>query len=322
MKSDIKVVAVGGGTGLSTMLKGLRLYTNDITAVVSVADDGGSSGILRRDFGMLPPGDVRNCITALADIDPVLSDLMNFRFSDGCLKNHSVGNIILAALNETSDNFEEAVGKFAKVLGIVGRVYPVTNDNVSLKAILANGKEIVGESNIGAYKNAMWNRIDTISMEPQNVRPVEGVISAIQAADIIVLGPGSLYTSIVPNLLVNDVVEAIRESDALKVYVCNIMTQMGETEGYTAGDHIEAIEKHSYDGIADIMIVNNASVPQYLLDRYAEENAELVHIDTEKILKHSKLIQGNLVLIKDGLVRHNFSRLARTIVQLGQEFKR
>lgn len=321
MISSVKVAALGGGTGLSTMLKGLKLYTRDITAVVSVADDGGSSGMLRQDFGMLPPGDVRNCLSALSDIDPVLGDLMNYRFQEGGLKGHSLGNIMLAALNETSGSFEEAVKKFAHVLGIVGTVYPVTNENVTLKAVLSNNKTITGESNIGSYSEAVWNRIDHVEIEPKNPKPVEGAIRAIEKADVIVLGPGSLYTSIIPNLLVDGITDAIRESKALKIYVCNLMTQRGETEGYTAYDHLAAIEKHSYEGIADMMIVNNATVPEYLLERYAEENAAPVHIDTENILKHTKLIQGNLLLIQDGHVRHNFSRLARTVVQLGSEFK-
>ena len=321
MISSVKVAALGGGTGLSTMLKGLKLYTRDITAIVSVADDGGSSGMLRQDFGMLPPGDVRNCLSALSDIDPVLGDLMNYRFQEGSLKGHSLGNIMLAALNETSGSFEEAVKKFAHVLGIVGTVYPVTNENVILKAVLSNNKTITGESNIGSYSEAVWNRIDHVEIEPENPRPVEGAIRAIERADVIVLGPGSLYTSIIPNLLVEGITDAIKRSSALKIYVCNLMTQRGETEGYTAYDHLAAIEKHSYEGIADMMIVNNATVPEYLLERYAEENAAPVHIDTENILKHTKLIQGNLMLIQDGRVRHNFSRLARTVVQLGNEFK-
>ena len=320
MNSEIRVVAFGGGTGLSTMLKGLRLYTNNITAVVSVADDGGSSGILRQDFGMLPPGDVRNCLSALSDIDPVMGDLINFRFKEGGLKGHSVGNIILAALNETSSSFEEAVGKFAHVLGIVGMVYPVTNENVTLKAMLSNKKIISGESTIGSYSEAVWNRIDRVFTEPENPKPVRGVIEAIEKADIIVLGPGSLYTSIIPNLLVDEVVDAVRDSKAVKVYVCNLMTQRGETEGYSAYDHLAAIEKHSYEGIADMMVVNSATVPESILQKYAEENAEQVHIDIENILNHSKLVQGNLLLVQDGRVRHNFSRLARTIVQIGSEF--
>ena len=317
----LKIVALGGGTGLSTMLKGLKIYTENITAVVTVADDGGSSGVLRHDFGMLPPGDVRNCISALSDLNPQMGDLLNFRFHDGALNGHSLGNIILAALNETSDTFDEAVRKLSSMLGIVGRVYPVTNENINLRAVLENGKIISGESNINNYRDAMYNRIKNIELIPCAPEPVKDVTAVIEEADIIVMGPGSLYTSVIPNLLVKGVADSIKKSHALKIYICNIMTQKGETEGYTASEHLEAVEKHSYRGIADIMIVNNATVPNELLDRYAEENAELVHIDADKIFGHAKLVQGNLVIIQGGKVRHNFSRLARTIVKLGSDFK-
>ncbi len=318
--AGLKVVAVGGGTGLSTMLKGLRLYTDNITAVVTVADDGGSSGMLRHDFGMLPPGDVRNCLSALTDTNPELGELLNFRFADGMLRGHSLGNIILAALNETSDTFDGAVKKMSALLGIIGRVYPVTNDNVVLRAVLQNGNTIDGESNINNYKGVMWNRIKRIELVPDNAKAVGGVISAIEEADIIVLGPGSLYTSIIPNLLVEGVTEAIQRSLALKIYVCNLMTQKGETEGYTASEHLDAIEAQSYKGIADVMIVNNATIPDDMRKAYALENAQLVHIDSDKIIPRIKLMQGNLVLIRDGKVRHNFNRLARTIVNIGEDY--
>ncbi|MCD8391535.1 MAG: YvcK family protein [Firmicutes bacterium] len=315
-----KVVAFGGGTGLSTMLEGLKMYTPDITAVVSVADDGGSSGILRNDLGMLPPGDVRNCLSALSNTDPQLREIINFRFGEGSLKGHSLGNILLAALNEMSENFETAVAKLSSILGIVGKVYPVTNESITLRAVLANGGIIDGESSIGEYSDAMWNRIERVELVPANPMPAGGVLEAIAAADIIVFGPGSLYTSVIPNLLVEGITDAVKKSGALKIYVCNIMTQRGETEGYTVSEHIAALEKHSYEGIADITIVNNSLIPGELRNKYMEENAEPVHIDAENILKHSKLIQGNLVLVKDGLIRHNFSRLARTIVQVGDGF--
>ena len=318
--AGLKVVAIGGGTGLSTMLKGLRLYTDNITAVVTVADDGGSSGLLRHDFGMLPPGDVRNCLSALTDVNPELGELLNFRFSDGTLKGHSLGNIILAALNETSDTFDGAVKKMSALLGIVGRVYPVTNDDVTLRAILTNGNIIDGESKISQYKGAMWNRIKRIELVPDSAKAVKGVITAIEEADIIVFGPGSLYTSIIPNLLVDGVLEAIQASVALKIYVCNIMTQKGETEGYSASEHLDALEAHSYKGIADIMIVNNATIPDDMAKAYSLENAQLVHIDSDKIIPRVKLMQGNLVLIQDGKVRHNFSRLARAIMNIGRDY--
>ncbi len=309
----MKVAAIGGGTGLSTMLKGLKLHTSDITAIVTVADDGGSSGVLRSDLGMLPPGDVRNCVSALADVDPVLGELLNFRFKEGTLAGHSLGNLMLAALNEMSSSFEEAVRKFSRITSIVGTVYPVTNENIKLSAALKNGAVIDGESNIGIHRED--NAIEHVFLTPEKPKPVKGVIDAIAKADIIVLGPGSLYTSIIPNLLVDGVTEAIKNSNALKIYVCNIMSQAGETEGYTVSRHLEAIEKHSYRGIADIVIANNAPIPESVKLRYAEEYAHIVPIDADRITDRCALLEGNLLLIRNGKIRHNFSRLSRTIVQ-------
>ncbi len=319
MLSDTRVVAIGGGTGLSTMLKGLKLHTHNITAVVTVADDGGSSGMLRTDLGMAAPGDVRNCVSALAEVDPVMGELLNFRFKEGSLKGHSLGNLFLAALNETSSSFDEAVKKFSHLAGVVGAVYPVTNEAVTLSAVMEDGTIIEGESNIGVHHEGQNSRIKRLIVNPQKPKPVEGVIRAIEKADIIVLGPGSLYTSIIPNLLVDGVVDAIKASKAVKIYVCNIMSQGGETENYTANDHLEAIECHSYEGIADIVIANNAIIPEGLKKIYAEEHAYEVEIDANKILKRSKLVQGNLLLVRNDKIRHNFSRLARTIMRLGSD---
>lgn len=319
MISDTRVVAIGGGTGLSTMLKGLKLHTHNITAVVTVADDGGSSGILRNDLGMLAPGDVRNCVSALAEVDPVMGELLNFRFKDGSLKGHSLGNLFLAALNETSSSFDEAVKKFSRLAGVVGTVYPVTNESVTLSALLEDGTVIDGESHIGVHHDGPKTKIERLIVNPEKPKPVDGVIKAIEKADIIVLGPGSLYTSIIPNLLVDGVVDAIKASRAVKIYVCNIMSQQGETEGYTASDHLKAIEKHSYEGIADIVIANNAVIPESLKMKYAEEHAHVVEIDSEEILKKAKLVQGNLLLVRSDKIRHNFSRLARTIMRLGSD---
>ncbi|MBQ2670160.1 MAG: YvcK family protein [Clostridia bacterium] len=317
MLSDTRVVAIGGGTGLSTMLKGLKLHTHNITAVVTVADDGGSSGVLRSDLGMVAPGDIRNCVNALAEVDPVMGELLNFRFKDGSLKGHSLGNLFLAALNETSSSFDEAVKKFSRLAGVVGTVYPVTNEAVTLSAVLEDGTVIEGESNIGHHRDWQRTPIDKVYLTPANPKPVEGVIRAIEKADIIVLGPGSLYTSIIPNLLVDGVADAIKASKAIKIYVCNIMSQGGETEGYSASDHLKAIERHSYEGIADVVITNNAIVPDAIRELYREEYADVVPVDEEEILKRSLLVQGNMLLVQSSKVRHNFSRLARTIMQIG-----
>ena len=314
----LKIAAIGGGTGLSTMLRGLKLYTPNISAIVTVADDGGSSGILRNDYGMLPPGDVRNCVSALADVDPIAGELLNYRFKEGNLKGHSLGNLILAALNEMSGSFEDAVEKFNHIMGVVGTVYPVTNEDVTLNAVLENGSVIHGESHIGTHRVGKGTRIDRVYLNPEKPKAVEMAVEAILAADVVVLGPGSLYTSIIPNLLVDGITEAISESKAVKIYVCNIMTQPGETEGYKASDHLAALEKHSYKGIADAMIVNNAVIPETLRMRYSEEFASEVMVDSEKIIDRTALVSGNFLLIKSDKVRHNFSRLARTIVTIGK----
>lgn len=312
---DIRIVAIGGGTGLSTMLRGLKGFSENITAVVTVADDGGSSGMLRQDLGMLPPGDIRNCILALADTEPLMKKLLTYRFTEGALAGHSFGNLFLAAMNGISSSFDEAVKRMSDVLAVVGKVLPVTTEDVALSAILEDGRIIEGESKIGHRAN-IEGRIDRVYLTPNIPEPTAGVIDAIKKAELIVLGPGSLYTSIIPNLLVEGVVEAIRKSDAPKIYVCNIMTQKGETDDYTVYDHVRAIEKHSYEGIIDFVIANNEEIPESLIDNYAEENAHMIEIDEEKFTGRTRLVQGNLLLVEDEYIRHNFSRLARAIMVL------
>ncbi|MCX7714677.1 MAG: YvcK family protein [Clostridia bacterium] len=315
MYKDARVVAIGGGTGLSTMLRGLKTYTENLTAIVTVADDGGSSGMLRNDLGMLPPGDIRNCILALADTEPIMKQLFTYRFTEGALAGHSFGNLFLAAMNGISNSFDEAVKKVSDVLAVVGRVLPVTNESIRLRAVLDDGKIIEGESHIGHRANIIGN-IDRVSLIPANPKPVDGVLDAIEKAQIIVLGPGSLYTSIIPNLLVDGVVEAIKKSSAVKIYVCNLMTQMGETDGYSVYDHVRAIEKHSYKGIFDFVIANNEKIPPSLTEKYAAENAYMIKIDSNQVHNKTRLVQGNLLLIEDEYIRHNFSRLARAIMIL------
>lgn len=314
---DNKIVVIGGGTGLSTLLRGLKLYTKKITAVVTVADDGGSSGRLREDLGMLPPGDVRNCVSALAETDTALQELMNYRFKEGSLKGHSIGNLTLAALNEMSDSFEDAVVKFNNLMGVVGIVYPVTNENVMLCAELCDGTVVKGESNIGKYRKGDMKGIKRLFMTPENPEPVSGVIKAIEEADIIVIGPGSLYTSILPNLLVKGVSDAIHNSKAKKIYVCNIMTQPGETDNYTASKHLSEIEKYSYENIADAIIINNAQLPSGLSEKYGRQNAYPVIPDTEELYGKTVVLEDNLVLVKNEKIRHNFMKLARMIVYFG-----
>lgn len=315
MAGNKRIVVIGGGTGLSTMLKGLKLYTRRITAVVTVADDGGSSGLLRNDLGMLPPGDIRNCINALADTNPILKELISYRFPDcGALSGHSFGNLMLAALNGVSDSFDEAVLKMNQLCGVEGLVLPVTNENVHLEAELCDGSIVCGESFIGSAQRHGAG-IKRLKIVPEKPKPVESVLDAIAAADIIVMGPGSLYTSIIPNLLVDGVAEAIINSPAKKLYVCNVMTQPGETDGYTVSDHLRAIKRHSAEGIVDCVLANNAPVPEKLLEKYRSQGADIVPVDAEK-LKGVKIDLSNLLWTENELVRHDYIALGKRICEL------
>lgn len=312
-----KIVVIGGGTGLSTMLRGLKQYTSNITAIVTVADDGGGSGMLREELGILPPGDIRNCLVALADTEPLMEELMQYRFTDGMLKGQSFGNLFIAAMNGISDNFEEAIKKMSHVLAVTGEVLPVTLADVKLFAELENGVIIEGESKIpdrGEYQNVPIKRV---FIKPDGVQPLKEAITAIDEADAIVLGPGSLYTSIIPNLLVNDIVKNIENSNAIRIYVSNIMTQPGETTDYSVCDHIEAIQKCADKRIIDYAIVNNGKIPEWLYGKYIEDGATEVKVDQDRIAKLGiKLIEDNLVYIHKNLVRHNSRRLAYLIMQL------
>ena len=243
-----KIVAVGGGTGLSTMLRGLKAFTSNITAVVTVADDGGGSGVLRQELGMLPPGDIRNCILALADTEPLMEQLLQYRFRGGKLNGQNFGNLFLAAMDGISSSFVEAVKRMSDVLAVTGRVLPVTLNDVTLCAELEDGSIVCGESQIGNRRQFNRCRIRRVYLEPSDAEPLDDVIDAINQADVIVLGPGSLYTSILPNLLVRGICPAIKRSSAIKIYVCNVMTQPSETEEYNVSDHIRALEEHSCRG--------------------------------------------------------------------------
>lgn len=312
-----KIVVIGGGTGLSTMLRGLKHYTSNVTAIVTVADDGGGSGMLREELGMLPPGDIRNCLVALADTEPIMEDLMQYRFTDGMLKGQSFGNLFIAAMNGISDNFEEAIKKMSHVLAVTGEVLPVTLADVKLFAELEDGTIIEGESKIperGEYKDIPIKRV---FIKPDGVQPLKEAVNAIDEADAIVLGPGSLYTSIIPNLLVNDIVKHIENSNAIRVYVSNIMTQPGETTSYSVCDHIDAIQKCADKRIIDYAIVNNGKIPEWLYGKYIEDGASEVKVDRDRISKQDiKLIEDNLVYIHKNLVRHNSRRLAYLIMDL------
>ncbi len=315
-----KIVAIGGGTGLSTMLRGLKAYSSNITAIVTVADDGGGSGVLRQDLGMLPPGDIRNCILALADTEPIMEKLLQYRFEDGVLKGQSFGNLFLAAMDGISANFEEAVRKMSDVLAVTGHVLPVTLEDVKLCAELEDGHIICGESKIGKHNTFHPGAIKRVFMEPKTVKPLPEALDAIAEADMIILGPGSLYTSIIPNLIVNGVADEIKKSSAVKVYVCNVMTQPGETDGYSVYDHIRALEKHSYEGIINYCIINTAAIPEELKEHYANDGAHTVKVDHEELNKNGiKVIQADFVSIKNNLIRHDPVKLACAIMDLVAE---
>lgn len=317
-----KIVAIGGGTGLSTMLRGLKYYTSNITAVVTVADDGGGSGDLRDDLGILPPGDIRNCILALADMEPLMEDLLQYRFQEGRLKNQSFGNLFLAAMDGISNNFEEAVQKMSSVLAVTGRVLPVTLENIVLKARLKNGAIVEGESNIPLGAIESGSGIDRVFIEPRNAKALKEAVDAIKEADAIILGPGSLYTSVIPNLLIKDIINSISKSDAIKLYVSNIMTQRGETDGYSVADHVEAIFRHSSGRIIDYAIVNAGRIGEELEKKYLEKNSQVVRND-EGDLKRLNVdaIEGDFIKISNGLVRHNSEKLASILVETIMEKK-
>lgn len=311
-----KIVVIGGGTGLSTMLRGLKYYTSNITAIVTVGDDGGGSGKLREDLGMLPPGDIRNCILALADTEPIMKELLQYRFKDGRLKNQSFGNLFLAAMAGISDNFEDAVQKMSSVLAVVGKVLPVTLDDMQLKAVLKNGNVVKGESQIPNEAIKQKSAIEFLMLEPENATPLKEALDAIKEADAIVMGPGSLYTSVIPNLLVNKISSAIRKSSAYKVYISNIMTQPGETDGFTASDHLKIIQKYGGKDIVECVIANCGNISDELKEKYNKEGAELVKLDEDNIKSQGvDLIVGNLIKIESGFVKHDADYLAQILVE-------
>ena len=314
-----RVVAIGGGTGLSTMLRGLKNHTKNLTAIVTVADDGGGSGMLRQDLGMPPPGDIRHCMEALANAEPVMQQLLTYRFPEGSgkLTGQSFGNLILAALNGISGSFDEAVAKMSQVLAITGRVLPVTTADVALEATFENGTRVLGESKISDFKKAQDCRIQSVRLLPEHPQALPEAIRAIEEADLILLGPGSLYTSVIPNLLVAGVPEAIRASDALKIYICNIMTQDGETEGYTAADHLEALLAHGVPGMVDLCLANSAPVHPGLVEKYRAEDAAPLVVDRERIASMGlELVERPVASEGGDYARHDPDKLAAAVLEL------
>ena len=311
MSTKIKVVTIGGGTGLSVLLRGLKKYPLEITAVVTVADDGGSSGKIRSDMNIPSPGDIRNVIAALSDVEPYLEKMFQYRFDSGEVKGHPVGNLMIAAMTDIHGDFSTAVKVMSRILNVRGTVLPTTNDIATLNAVLSDGEIIRGESSITKAGGV----IDHVYITPSRVKPNEDVLKAIEEADYIIMGPGSLYTSIIPNLVISNVSEKIRESNAKKIYVCNVMTQHGETDNYSVCDHILAINKHVEGNIFDLVIANSREFDDSILSKYHKEKQEPVKIDQEKIKELGiKLIKNNDVgIVDNNTIRHNADKVSELI---------
>ncbi|MDD5073543.1 MAG: YvcK family protein [Candidatus Omnitrophica bacterium] len=316
-----KIAVIGGGTGLAVLLHGLKEMTSNITAIVTVADDGGSSGRIRNEFDVLPPGDIRNCLIALSDAEVLMRDLFQYRFTEGeGLKGHSFGNLFITALSKITGDFEKAIKESSKVLAIRGSVVPSTLEKVTLTAKREDGTQTSGESTIPKVTGAV-SRIKRLYLNPAGAKATPEALIALREADAIVIGPGSLYTSILPNLLVEGVVESILKSKGVKIYLCNVMTQRGETDGFAASDHVEALLRHTNSGLADYVFVNTAKIPQHFLDKYKIEGAYPVEADIKKIREMGLgVVEGDMITVDD-FVRHNADKISKRIFELVYEVK-
>ncbi|WP_269799230.1 gluconeogenesis factor YvcK family protein [Bacillus xiapuensis] len=309
-----KVVIIGGGTGLSVLLRGLKKHPIDLTAVVTVADDGGSSGRLREELNIPPPGDIRNVLTALSDVEPLVEKLFQHRFSTkNELSGHSLGNLMIAALTSITGDFGHAVQEMSRVLNVRGKVLPAANQSVVLHAQMEDGTIVSGESKI-PYSG---KKIKRVFLTPDDIQPLPETIRAIQEADLIIVGPGSLYTSILPNLLVPRIGEEVCSAKAKKVYICNLMTQAGETLDFTAGDHVRAIYDHMSCAFMDTILVNKDSIPDHIQEKYKEEQSKPVVYDVEE-LKSLGLhtILDEIAIREGGVIRHNTNKVADILFQL------
>jgi uncharacterized cofD-like protein len=317
-------VAIGGGTGLSMLLHGLKDFVarrpresdrnpiGDLAAIVTVTDDGGSSGRLRREYRVLPPGDIRNCMVALSQDEALLGRLFQYRFDSGRgLRGHSFGNLFLTALSHVTGDFAEAVRVSGEVLAIRGRIFPTTIENVSLEALMTDGTVVSGETRIAKY----GKKIRRLRLQPRHVHPLPDVLEAIAQADLILIGPGSLYTSILPNLLVSSVAEAIETSSATRIYIANLMTQPGETEGYSLADHVRAIYKHTQRKVFDWVVANNQPISPEVARRYHSRGAEPVRVDIGELQDLSVRCLLDNLLEEHGVVRHDAARLSELLVE-------
>ncbi|SES18102.1 YvcK family protein [Psychrobacillus sp. OK032] len=308
-----KIVIIGGGTGLSTLLRGLKKFPLDITAIVTVADDGGSSGRLRDDYDIPPPGDVRNVLAALSDVEPLVEEMFQYRFSKSEeLKGHSLGNLMLAALTSITGDFANAISEMSRVLKVHGKVLPAANQLVTLHARFEDQTIVSGESKIPSY----GKKIEKVFISPSDVKPLPETINTIREADIIAIGPGSLYTSILPNLLVQGIKEAIICSKAKKVYICNLMTQAGETSDYTAFDHVNALVDHVGENFLDAVLISNEEIPENVQYLYKQEKASPVKIDIEELeTLNLKVVKKDISIVHGGAVRHDAMKVAKWLVE-------
>lgn len=318
---DARFVVIGGGTGISTMLVGLKRFTEEITAIVTMADDGGGSGKLRREKGILPPGDIRACLVALANTEPLLENLLKYRYTEGDLKGQNLGNLLIAALIDIYGSFEEAIKKLSQVLKITGTVLPVTTEDIFLQAKLSNGEIIRGESYIPQYASKKNLRIEEMNIVPKETKVNQDCIKAIDKADVLVIGPGSLYTSLIPNLKIQGLLEAIQKSKTPLIYIANIMTQVGETEDYNLLDHIEALEKHGLKDRIQYVVVNTTKIDQRLMDKYYDKSkVKPVFFDKkmfEKIEdKGIKVEIGDFLQENHSSIRHNGLLLSQRLLKL------
>ncbi len=320
---DPKIVVIGGGTGLSVILRGLKRVTDNITAVVTMTDDGGGSGVLRDELGLLPPGDIRNCILALADDEDIMERLLQYRFREGRLSGQNMGNLFLAALADIYGDFEMAVDKMHDILRIKGRVIPVTSQDTTLCAELWDGTVVRGESKIPVMVKRRVSPIRHVFLDPEDPDPLPSVIDAIYAADMIILGPGSLYSSIIPNLLVRDISEVIREAPGIKTLICNVMTQAGETDNYSVADYAAAVEKYLGKYVLEYMIINDHVCSKEEIAPYITAGVRQMCATKEdrQTLRHMGItpIESNMIQIRDGMIHHDPDRIANIIISIVHE---
>lgn len=316
-KKNPKVVVIGGGTGISNILRGLKKNITDVVAIVTVADDGGGSGMLRDELGILPPGDIRNCLIALANTEPIMKQLLRYRFTDGNLKNQNFGNLFIAAMIGITSNFEEAIKKVSEVLAITGKVLPVTSENIILRAKLSNGVMVEGESKIPKEVIKYNTKIEELLIYPENVESTKDCIDEILNADAIILGPGSLYTSIIPNLKIKSICESINKSKGVKIYISNIMTQPGETDDYTLYDHVYNLFKNTNLLKLDYVIANDRMLNNIDVKNYEYKNSKQVICDYDRLLDiNTTIIKDDLIKFKEDFIRHNEDKLSKIIMDI------